>query len=130
MNNITIYIAVLVVALVVGAIGGYRFAEGRCAVEREEYYKAIETSLVRALDDAADRMDEANRDAALAAQKAAELEARQQKERIIYVRAKPAPDCVLPDDTYRMLIDVIHRANDRVADDNAGRVSATLPNDS
>jgi len=105
------YALAIVVTLSLGAFSGYRYADGRCAIARDADRQAVEAHMANALELASKNAEAANSKASTAAKKLAALESAQVKERIVYEKAPPAPDCRLPDDTFRLLVNQIHRAN-------------------
>jgi hypothetical protein len=94
-----------------GSVLGYRHATGRCAVNEIERVGAINAAVANALEVA--RVQHTEEAAKLAASMKAEATRanRQTSERTHYETAPSAPSCVLPDATFRLLVDAIHRAN-------------------
>jgi len=108
--------AALLIALFVGAFGGYRYADGRCAIERMAEKKVIEEKMANTLELARKNVEAANDRASTVARELAKLDQRQTKERIVYAKAPSAPDCRLDAGTFGLLIDQIRRANGDSAD--------------
>ncbi|MCL2076655.1 MAG: hypothetical protein FWH15_09540 [Betaproteobacteria bacterium] len=111
MNTLYTTAAALVIGLACGAFTGYRYAEGRAAVEREAENEFRLKAAHAVVEQTRNQIDAALQQAAAAARKNAVIDTRQTKERNEYVRATPAPDCQLDDSTYRLLLDAIRRAN-------------------
>jgi hypothetical protein len=110
--TIRILLVSVVVALALGAIGGYRYADARCAAGK---LAAVENALA----EAGKRIEQANLAASEAGKKEAALADRQTKERVKYVqvikevvREVPiATDCRVPDASFRLLVDAVRAAN-------------------
>jgi uncharacterized protein HemX len=105
-------LAAIAVALILGAAGGYRYAQGRCAVAQLDATKdVLETSRTRLVKaQTADNQ---------AAKREATTVDRQTKERVRYgqiIKESPVVvDCRIPDDAHRLLVDAVRAANTAAA---------------
>ena len=116
--RVAIYAVALALLAGFSFAAGFKFSEGQHAIlqvkQQDERLDAVYDTLERARA----QTKAAQEQAAESAKKLAALDSRQQKERIIYVKSPPAPDCRLDDGTFGLLNDAIRRANGSAAPDS------------